>query len=89
MIHRNSWIVRIILIIRTKLHIQNCLSHSFQERAAITSTPETVSHHGFGGLLYGWHRSTITFSTSPLQNRRLLTLHFAVPKNNTVMQFIN
>lgn len=29
---------------------------------AITSTPETVSHHGFGGLLCIWHRSGITFS---------------------------
>lgn len=64
MIYRNSWIVRIILIIRTKLHIQNCLSHSFQEQAAITSTPETVLHHGFGGLSYGRH-SNITFSASP------------------------
>lgn len=55
----------------------------------ITSTPETVLHHSFGGLLYGWHRSGITFPPPPLQNRRLLTLHFAVPKNITVMQFIN
>lgn len=57
-------------------------------RVEITSTPETVSHHGFGGLLYGRH-SGITFLPSPLHNRRLLTLHFAVPKNITVMQFIN
>jgi len=54
---------------------------------AIT-TPETVLHHGFGGLLYGRH-SGITFLPYPLHNRRLFALHFAVPKNITVMQFIN
>lgn len=32
---------------------------------AITSTPETVLHHGFGGLLYSRH-SSITFSASPI-----------------------
>ena len=58
-------------------------------RVAITSTPETVLHHGFGGLLYGRHRSGITFPPAPLHNRRLFARHFAVPKNNTVMQFIN
>ena len=31
----------------------------------ITSTPETVLHHSFGGLLYGWHRSGITFPPPP------------------------
>lgn len=42
-----------------------CLRLIYKERVAITSTPETVLHHGFGGLLYGWHRSGIAFSACP------------------------
>lgn len=72
MIHRNSWIIYAIPIIRTKLHIQNCLSHSFQEQVVITSTPETVLHHGFGGLLC----SGITFSASPTPKPPAVCLTF-------------
>lgn len=88
MIHRNSWIIYAIPIIGVKQSIQNRLGHGFRERVGITSTPETVLHHGFGGLLYGRHSGS-TFLSPPFQNRRLFALHFAVPKNITVMQFIN
>lgn len=66
MIHRNSWIIYAIPIIGVKRSIQNRLGHGFRERVGITSTPETVLHHGFGGLLYGRHRNGITFSACPI-----------------------
>ena len=43
---------------------------------AITSTPETVLHHGFGGLLYGRHRNGITFSSSPTPKPPAVNLTF-------------
>ncbi len=41
---------------------------------AIT-TPETVSHHGFGGLSYG-RRRNITFSASPTPKPPAVNLTF-------------
>lgn len=43
---------------------------------AITSTPETVLHHGFGGLLYGRHRSGITFPPPPIPKPPAVNLTF-------------
>ena len=45
-------------------------------RVAITTTPETVLHHGFGGLLYSRHRSGITFSASPIPKPPAVRLTF-------------
>lgn len=41
-------------------------NYSYPNRVGIIIIPpETVLHHGFGGLLYGWHRNGITFLPPP------------------------
>lgn len=51
-------------------------NYSYPNRVGIIIIPpETVSHHGFGGLLYGRHRS-ITFSASPTPKPPAVNLTF-------------
>lgn len=68
-------IIQIIQILSDKFHKQMCLRLIYREQVAITSTPKTVLHHGFGGLLYSRH-SSIAFSASPTPKPPAVRLTF-------------
>ena len=55
-----------------KPHKQKCLRLVYRERVGITSTPETVLHHGFRGFVMQLHH----FSASPTPKPPAVNLTF-------------